>query len=199
MNLIDKAKIIHFYQKTVQKHGIGSVQSLGWANENSQKLRFEALCKNLNLNDSSVLDVGCGYADLKLFLDDFYKNFQYIGIDISATFLKVANNIFLNNQNVILYQADIYEVDFPKVDYVMASGIFGVKIYERKKYFDLISKMFDVCKKAISFNMLLPSPSTENLMTFAIEEVRTYCSNLTSNIEIIENYLPNDFTIQLRK
>jgi SAM-dependent methyltransferase len=199
MNLINKAKIIHFYQKNLQKHGIGNVQSLGWANEDSQQLRFKALCQNFNFNNSSILDVGCGYADLKYFLDNLYRDFQYIGIDITTNFLDKAKEMYEFDKSVILYQADIYEVNFPKIDYVMASGIFGVQIQERRKYFELISKMFDACKIAISFNMLLSSPTTENLMTFEINEVKNYCKTLTNSIEIIQNYLPNDFTVQLRK
>ena len=46
------------------------VKSLGWGNEETQKVRFKVLMEisGLQITDS-VLDVGCGYGDLSYYFD----------------------------------------------------------------------------------------------------------------------------------
>jgi hypothetical protein len=51
------------YVNAVQKYGTG-FNSLLWASPKTQKMRFEALRRVCDFEGRSILDVGCGRADL---------------------------------------------------------------------------------------------------------------------------------------
>ena len=51
-----------------------NVRSLNWGSQQSQHLRFEAMTNNLDLNNQTILDVGCGFGDFYKFLKYAHKN-----------------------------------------------------------------------------------------------------------------------------
>src|SRR5215213_2125323 len=55
------------YLKAASRHGAG-FSSLLWASPQTQAVRFAALTRIVDLNGKSLLDVGCGRADLLDFL-----------------------------------------------------------------------------------------------------------------------------------
>lgn len=75
------------------------------ADKYSQISRFEALCRGLTLDGSSILDIGCGYGDLLAFIELTGGLPQsYIGIDQQNSLsLKPENEIFV--RKVSLYVA----------------------------------------------------------------------------------------------
>ena len=88
MNLIDRAKVIHFHRHRIAEFGIDSVRSLGWVSETSQANHFEAISQAADFNNISVLDLGCGTGDLKAFLDARFSGLSYLGIDQVAEFVE---------------------------------------------------------------------------------------------------------------
>ena len=52
----------------ISDHGADSSFALGWLNKHDQQVRFETLAKIADLNGKTVMDAGCGYADLYPFL-----------------------------------------------------------------------------------------------------------------------------------
>jgi len=65
MNLIDKATTIHFHRHRIATDANGTVRALGWKGAESRIRRFEVLGVVDDLSGCSVLDMGCGYGDLK--------------------------------------------------------------------------------------------------------------------------------------
>lgn len=57
----------------IRCYGAKSSLALGWRDHNSQLIRFEVLADIADLNGRSVLDVGCGYADLLPFLSELIR------------------------------------------------------------------------------------------------------------------------------
>lgn len=198
MNLLDKATIRYFYQKTSRLNPPGSAEALGWAKHEGQERRFKALCDGLIMNNTSVLDIGCGYGDLKIYLDQHYQQVIYTGIDITNTFLEEAHKRLSHHPNVTLLQGDVFDSELPLSDYVLASGIFGVKIQDVSPYLALIQKMYASARKAACFNMLTTAEN-KNLVVFRKEEIATYCKGFAPHCQIVEGYLPNDFTVRLLK
>ena len=59
----DQPAYLQPYARAVKRHG-PDFRALLWASRRTQELRFDALAKLANPTGLSVLDVGCGRADL---------------------------------------------------------------------------------------------------------------------------------------
>ena len=81
MNLIEKATIRHYHNHRIATYRNGTVKVLGYRDIESQVKRFEVIATVGDFNGCTLLDVGCGYGDLKKYLDQIYSDFTYIGID----------------------------------------------------------------------------------------------------------------------
>ena len=90
MDILNRLQIIKYHQDAIIKFGINSKEALGWKNEKNQLARFNALYNINNLNNHSVLDLGCGIGD---FLELLNKNkivCNYTGIDHLKDFIEFA-------------------------------------------------------------------------------------------------------------
>jgi ubiquinone/menaquinone biosynthesis C-methylase UbiE len=73
MDILTRLQIIKYHQDAIIKFGINSKEALGWKNEKNQLARFNALYNINDLNNHSVLDLGCGIGDfLELSSKRFY-------------------------------------------------------------------------------------------------------------------------------
>jgi cyclopropane fatty-acyl-phospholipid synthase-like methyltransferase len=74
------------YTQKILTHG-PIPQGVDWSREESQRIRFEQLCKVIVATEdepfSILLDYGCGYGALIDFLRQRYKQFDYTSFDIS--------------------------------------------------------------------------------------------------------------------
>lgn len=77
MNLIEKATVMHYHRHRIREFHPGSVEALGWRGPESQRRRFEVLLWLGDFTGSTVLDAGCGYGDLKGFLDQRCRGLTY--------------------------------------------------------------------------------------------------------------------------
>ncbi|MBT3277654.1 class I SAM-dependent methyltransferase [Candidatus Thioglobus sp.] len=173
--------------------------ALLWSGIKIQYLRFEQLAKiNIQTRDS-LLDVGCGFADLNFYLTQQNIPTQYQGIDIVEDFIVKAKVLYPKAQ---LSVNDLFTLD-PEpnsIDYLMLSGALNYVIDDAdNKARQTIEKMFATCRKGIAFNLLDNddqwSSSRNDLQTYNKQEVESWVKKLTSNYQIIDNYLDNDFTL----
>lgn len=74
--------ILHDYYGEKLKTYCHDTRSLGWI-PGARKVRFEALTSIGDLNNSSVLDVGCGFGDLYGYLVGRGIKVDYTGVDIN--------------------------------------------------------------------------------------------------------------------
>ncbi len=96
MKFFDRLKIAHYHRKRYRQFGKDRARTLGWADKYSQISRFEALCRGLTLDGSSILDIGCGYGDLLAFIEltgGFLKAILAL-ISKNSLSLKPENEIF---------------------------------------------------------------------------------------------------------
>ena len=70
----DFEHIINHYDKLYKAHGY-SDKSIGWG-KRRKKLRYHVLCSKFNLNDSTILDFGCGFGDLWDYINLSYTGFN---------------------------------------------------------------------------------------------------------------------------
>ena len=91
-------KIKNFYSKRYKKVG-NKIQSVGWNSKTNQNLRFKILLKNINLRNRAILDYGCGFADLLLYLQKIKKySFSYSGYDVVKSFITFNKSRFISSK-----------------------------------------------------------------------------------------------------
>ena len=153
-------KIKNYYEFYLDKYKIGH-KAVNWSSKRAQQIRFEKMMDLPNLENSSLLDVGCGLGHLTKFLKN--KNFKtkYLGVDISKKMIEAAKKIN-NKHDKKFYVCDILtkkKSAFLKKDYVVNCGVFTVKSnYTNDEWWKFISKMlirmFELSRKGIAFNLL---------------------------------------------
>ena len=84
MNLVERATIIHFHRRRIARHGCEAVEALGWRNAQSQQQHFEVIAAAADFDRCFVFDIGCGGGDLAPFLDQRFRDMDYIGINVFA-------------------------------------------------------------------------------------------------------------------
>lgn len=196
--MLEPSEIKNQYQKRFKKYGV-SPQSLYWKGKGAAHQRFRQFWAEINFNDKSVLDVGCGFGELGKFLIKRYKNVDYTGIDIVPEFIEEAKKS--------LPQLKFEVCDYlksplvQKFDVVVASGILNSNVTDNMAYRKkAVVTLFGMAKKILAFNMLGSHPAPQNSSdknTWYADslEILSYCLTLTRRVIFRANYNPKDFTI----
>lgn len=197
MDLIEKATVMHYHRHRIAEFQHGTVESLGWLGEHSQQVRYQVLAKVGNLSGKTILDAGCGYGDLKAFLDRHFSSFDYIGIDQMPEFIAEARKRYEGIERTTFYQTDFSTAALPQVDYVIASGVLGYRCKDDSFYTAMIGKLYNSARIALAFNMLDKShfPQHDLLVGHDRQEILTLCRVLSPRVECFNDYLEDDFTV----
>jgi SAM-dependent methyltransferase len=136
------------YKQAYKRYG-KSKKSLFWP-KGRQKERFSLLTQFIRKDNFSILDFGCGFGDLKKFLDINFDNFDYLGVDIVEEFIE--ENKKYDEKSFMLIKD---EKDLPKkqFDYICISGTFNISYYNdidkhEKKVKNILKYLFDNHLKA---------------------------------------------------
>ena len=193
-------QIIKFYNNKYLKHG-NKIKTIGWSNKKDQNLRFKKLFQDLDINNKSILDIGCGFGDMYFYLKKNYNyHFKYSGLDITPKIALIASNR-LNRHNVCIYNSDIDNVK-KKYDFVVSSGAMSYKYKgSRANSLNLIRKMFKISKYAVSVNFLSDycDYKLNKNQHFSPETMMKFAKTLTSKVNIIHDYNLYEFTLQMIK
>jgi SAM-dependent methyltransferase len=85
---------IERYAARLRQYG-ADPRTLGWDTTGHQWTRFEAVTDLVDLHGTSVVDIGCGFADLYAFLEArSIRPTTYLGVDINPHLLEVARGRF---------------------------------------------------------------------------------------------------------
>lgn len=206
LNQIMSATKKHYNQKIVQYGACH--KGVDWGTEEGQRLRFDIICRNLDINLlKSIIDFGCGYGEFYFFLKKLgFKGF-YQGFDISYEMIQMAKQLHGNNSldNMFTHQFS----DIKKADYCIASGVFNIKLFSKDsdwQYFieHNLSKINNISTKGFFFNMF--SKLNLNCKVYSDvyyadpKEIKKYClKNYSSKVLLFEGYYSNDFTIYVEK
>lgn len=127
----DIENYINRYESRLRIYG-ESPETLGWGKHGRQEIRFSVLCSHVVKDKkSSVLDVGCGFADLYPYLKANGWDGSYHGIDIVPSIINIARQKY-KGLDLRLCELSQMPIKYPdeKFDYVIASGIFNAKLIE---------------------------------------------------------------------
>lgn len=198
MNLIEKATVQAFHRDRLGKDDL---RALGYRNNDSQQKRFQALTSWGEMSHCSILDLGCGYGDLKVFLDQHYQDFIYLGIDFLKEFVDEAAQRFSTHPNTQFFQSDFLTAGLPDVDIVIACGSLNYRSNNSLHPWQTISRMWEIANKGVIFNLLDAHQFAEDQVLCGYEpgQVLDFCRQLDPHAKLHTGYLTDDFTVFMRK
>lgn len=194
-----ESKIIsEFYNKRVLIYG-DSIETLDWSSKYAQLIRFKILTEIGDLKGKSILDIGCGLADLYVFIQSKDIEVEYTGIDLSSEIIKICKKKYPELK--FLCTDILKDFTIEKADFVLSSGIHSIGSFSRTK--KLIKRMYDLCNIAMGTNMFSSYYNKKNLAKYVKvykpEKIFKFCKKLSDYVVLRHDYLPKDFTIYIYK
>uniref|UniRef100_A0A7C3SQ70 Class I SAM-dependent methyltransferase n=1 Tax=Dictyoglomus turgidum TaxID=513050 RepID=A0A7C3SQ70_9BACT len=180
--------------------------SIFWSGKRAQESRFETLIKIGDLNNKTILDVGCGWGSFFSFLKEKNINVKkYHGVDINEEVIKKAKNLFNLVKNVTFEKRDILIDPLPShsFDYVFASGIFAFDGDDWEDYVrDMLKEMYRICTSGVGVNFLKKN-NHYNYPTLRYNNPNDVYElvkkEITYKVVLKDNYAIDDFTLFLYK
>jgi SAM-dependent methyltransferase len=198
---MNQSEISESYKKSYKKFG-RDLKSLKWKNEKAAEKRYKELTSNLDFNNKTILDVGCGFGNIIPFIKIKTKSFTYTGIDIVPEFIKEAKSTYSE------YEFKIFDFTKDEInqnyDIILASGSLNSNRDNNLKWrINIIKKLFAKCNYALTFNMagdLGETNKKKNNIWYANPlEILKYCLTLTKKISFKTGYTYKDFTVVMYK
>ncbi|MGI4867417.1 MAG: class I SAM-dependent methyltransferase [Janthinobacterium lividum] len=193
---LDTAAIFTYHRRRLRQYGPGGPQALGWNHADGQQARFQALTQIGDLTQCSVLDAGCGYADLYPYLRQRYAGVRYHGIEQMPELLGVAQARYLGAAGITLSSGDFLRDALPATDYVLASGALNYRHRDSRFIYQAIDTLYRSCRVGLGFNLLSWEPAGGGpLAAYDPAIILAYCQQLAPRAELLQGYWEGDFTV----
>ena len=176
-------------------HGAETSLALGWLTDHDQQIRFKTLSGIADLNNKTVLDAGCGYADLFSFLSTDNTLAHYYGIEQIPELITEAERRHAHLRNVSLLPGNFMMAHLPEADYVFASGSLNYGSSDAGYIFKAITHLYEHCRLGLAFNLLRHVPRNGLIVAYDPELILSHCHSLSQNIVLKTDYADEDFTI----
>src|SRR5512147_1420956 len=198
MDPFSKEQLLSFYNFHLKKFG-DRPEALRWTPQGQLK-RYHMLADIApakELNNSTVLDYGCGTGDFYRFLKRRSIQVKYTGVDINENFIALARKKYPEcTFRVMNADDDVVEGLF---DYIFICGVFNLNVPgvdEDMK--NALMTLFRHCNKGLVLSALsshtpvkdheLHFTSPEEILKFAIE-------TLSPAVALRHDRIPNDFML----
>jgi len=174
---------------------------LDWESEESQLGRFQVLVEHVSLEGKKLLDVGCGIGDLYRYLHEKEIRADYTGIDLLEGMVEKARCLHPEGR---FLSGDIFSASpfgANSFDVTYCSGVFNLNMGDNSCFLrEAIPVFFHHSREWVVFNLLDPDHyvKDEKYCFFRPEEVLPWVEPLASRVEVVRDYVPNDFTILAR-
>jgi SAM-dependent methyltransferase len=191
------------YNERLQIHGI-KPETLGWGGGiERQNIRFKALSEIGIKNGDSILDVGCGFADMYVYLKQIGWKGNYEGIDINSNLIEIATNLHpdVKFQNKDFLSSKITS----KYDWVLSSGIFNAQLLheDNMEYIkNMLKKMYQTSLKGVSSDFMstyVDFQHPDAYHTNPSELLEFLKSEINTSQVIRMDYLQYEFCVYLKK
>ena len=188
------------YLAAARQYGAG-FGALLWASSKTQRARFEAIREIYDLSGKSVLDAGCGRADLlRHLLDRGVRVAEYIGLEAVETLADAAEA--RNERNARIIRCDFVRDPkrmFVAADVIVFSG--SLNTMDAPTFYRTLGRAYDAAVEAVVFNFLC-SPTLagkDYLAWHRQEEVEQFARRTAAAVRVRSDYLRGDCTIALLK
>ncbi|MDA3946445.1 MAG: class I SAM-dependent methyltransferase [Helicobacteraceae bacterium] len=191
MSRIDNSK---YYNEVVQRHGV-TARGVHWNSQKTQYKRFEILLEMIDLSaEESVVDVGCGFADLYLYMQKKSTlPYSYVGLEIMESMVDEARK----RVDCEIRVCDALFDPLPKADYYICSGAMNILTREETTLF--IRRCLNASTKGFVFNLLEGEDESLVYNYYRPEEIEAVAKELGVSYKVKQGYLPRDFTVLFLK
>jgi SAM-dependent methyltransferase len=195
MDELSKEYVVSFFDTKLMLHG-DRPEAVGLSSK-GQMLRHRSMLDVGDINNSKILDFGCGKGDFFKFLIDNGVKVKYSGFDINEKLISLAEQKYPGiDFRVFDIDRDILDEDF---DYIFLCGVFNLQIEGIEGTIKRsLKKLFQHCGTALAFNALsshepnkdfeLHYTDPEDIADFAVKDLSPY-------ISLIQDRIPYDFTM----
>lgn len=185
-----------FYESAIRKYGI-KAKGLHWNSKMSQELRFDVILDMLpsKLSNHSIVDIGCGFGDLYLYmLKNNKKPKSYVGIDSLEKMCKIASK--RTKQSII--QANALKDELPCADFYICSG--AMNILTKFETHIFMRKVVEASNIGFVFNSLHGKQDSDTYNYLSYDEIFNIAGDLNVEIsEMNDDYIEDDITVFLTK
>ena len=149
------------------------------------------------MQNSKILDVGCGFGDLSSFLKSQYQ-IKYLGVDINPKFIEIAKQ---RNPKTRFEVRDIEKKKIKeKFDWVFAVGTTN-KAGSYEYIENLLIQMLKVAKKGVAMDFMSSYVDFKASGSFhtSPEKIFKIAKNLSKRVVLRHDYLPFEFCVYIYK
>lgn len=179
----------------------GGFRALLWASPKTQRARFEAIRRSVDLNGRVMLDAGCGRADLlgHLIQQRTHPS-QYIGLEAIEPLAVAAEAHAYPGARIL--RGDFVEEPlrlFVGAEVIVFSG--SLNTLDDLSFYATLRHAIEAAGQTVVFNFL-SSPALAGrkyLFWRSPGEVSEFVRPLCAGVKMYEDYLHGDCTILLRK
>lgn len=195
----EQERIAQYYDRLVDRYG-HDPRACDASSAAALIIRYKVLSEVCDLNGLSVLEVGCGFGDLGVYLRTEYPSVRYAGIDISPRMVEEARRCHPDLDFRCGNALNLNEEE--RFDVVLAQGIFYLLREDAEAQAQaLIRKMFVIATKSVAFSAISSWAIRKTAEEFYMNpsQVLDWCGVLTSKVVLRHDYLPNDVALYLYK
>ena len=191
------------YLDAARRHGEG-FESLLWATPATQARRFDALARLCDFSGITLLDAGCGRADLLDFLvGRGSAPARYIGLEAVADLARAARRKPHGDQRV--YQ--IIEADFVReprrfaagADVIAFSG--SLNTLGPPDFYRTLEAAFKAARRCVVFNFLSSKTlaGVDWLTWHEKGRVLAFARQLTGEVRMLDDYIKGDCSVLMTR
>ena len=200
MTTAEQQRVIERYNERLSRLG-ETAQALGWRDAGQQQLRFRVLADIGDCSGGSVLDVGCGFGDLRDYLlAKGATDFRYEGTDLTPAMIDTART---RHPDAIFHlTGDLGPFADESHDYVFMSGLFNFRIADNVGFLhEMMRQSLRIARRGVAFNLLgsYVDFREEHLFYYREEEVFAFAKSLTRFVNLRADYPLHEFTVHLSK
>jgi len=192
--------ITEYYRDLYKKHGY-SLDTLVIP-KGGQDARFKSKFDIGDLENTKILDVGCGFGHMLDYIKAWGINAYYTGIDICPEMIETAKKRHADADFRLL---NILEDPIPEQwDWVFEAGVFN-DTRNSKNWWDyvqnMLRQMFALCSKGVAADFLSIYVDYQKESAFHVspEQVFSFAKTLTKRATLRHDYMAYEFTVYLYK
>jgi SAM-dependent methyltransferase len=194
-----------YYEQRLRDHGV-TPRGVDWNSQESQELRFHQLERLLEGHpDATVLDYGCGFGAMALYLRQRGHLGAYVGFDVSPDMIEAARRVTASVRGC-RFTSD--RTSLSPVDFVVSSGVFNVRGDApddawRGYVGESLDDMRALCTAGFAFNLLTANSDRErrreDLYYADPLDLFEHCrTRFSRHVALLHDYGLYEFTILVR-
>lgn len=182
-----------FYHAAIAEYGFNA-RGLHWRSQEAQDIRFDQLAALLPSDARTIVDAGCGFGDLYLYLHSNGRDsIGYVGLD--ALEIMVAEASSRTAQPI--YQCDVLHDPLIEGEFYLCSG--ALNILTRYEAHRFIRRCYDASSRGVIFNFLEGEDTSMTYNYLRATQIEALGKHLGARIEFRRGYYKEDCTAAFYK